>query len=230
MEQAVKQQPEIILASTSPRRRELLALAGWPFEIIPADVDETTQNGEPADEYVYRLAQVKAKVVANLHQNGSQGNGEYIIAADTTVADRGQILGKPGDAAEAESMLLNLRGRTHQVYTAVSIIEAKTGQTITELAATNVPMREYTQDEIDAYIASGDPFDKAGGYAIQHPGFRPVEHLTGCYANVVGLPLCHLMRAAKKFGLDPEADIPAACQQKLHYTCKIYEKVQKGEL
>ena len=226
MDRTEKQQLTIILASNSPRRRELLGLAGWAFEIIPADVDETPHEGEPADKYVYRLAQEKAAAVA-----AGRGQGaDFVIAADTTVADRGKILGKPQDEAEAQAMLQSLRGRTHQVYTAVSICRPQTGESLTELAATDVPMRTYSQAEMDAYIASGDPFDKAGGYAIQHSGFSPVSHLSGCYANVVGLPLCHLMRALKKLGLTPQTDIPAACQKKLSYDCTIYPQVQKGEL
>lgn len=229
--QAEKQQPEIILASNSPRRRELLALTGWQFKIMPADVDETPRNGEPADAYVFRLAQEKAQAVAvSLANADAEKRAVYIIAADTTVADEGKILGKPQDAAEAQAMLQSLRGRTHQVYTAVSIIDFISGQTITELAATDVPMREYSQAEVDAYIASGDPFDKAGGYAIQHSEFSPVNNLAGCYANVVGLPLCHLTRAAQKMGLIPHEDIAAACQHMLAYDCKIYQKVQRGVL
>jgi MAF protein len=227
--QSEHQHTRIILASNSPRRKELLALTGWQYEIIPADVDETPHNGEAADRYVWRLAQEKANAVAG-PLSAQVDNTSIVVAADTTVADRGEILGKPQDDAEAEAMLKTLRGRTHQVYTAVSVVDTRTGQTITELAATDVPMRPYTQAEIDAYIASRDPFDKAGGYAIQHPEFRPVEHLTGCYANVVGLPLCHLERACKKLGLQTSNDIPAACQRMLQYDCTVYPQVQKGEL
>lgn len=229
MDRSANQHPDIILASNSPRRKQLLALTGWGYEIIPADVDETPRHGEAADAYVLRLAQEKAAAVASgLDRPGEDGC--IVIAADTTVADRGEILGKPQDEAEAEAMLKSLRGRTHQVYTAVSAVDTRTGQTVTELSATDVPMRPYTQDEIDAYIASGDPFDKAGGYAIQHPEFKPAAHLTGCYANVVGLPLCHLVRALKKLGLRPPNDIPSSCQRTLQYECTVYPLVQKGEL
>lgn len=91
-------------------------------------------------------------------------------------------------------------------------------------------MRDYSDEEIEAYIATGDPFDKAGSYAIQHPEFRPVEHLTGCYANVVGLPLCHLARAAAQFGYAAADDLPAACQMKLEYECTVFDQVLKGDL
>ena len=185
----------ILLASNSPRRRELIQLTGWSFRVQPADVDESVLPGEPADEYVLRLAEVKARAVASY-----AAPGELIVAADTTVADGDEILGKPVGAAEARAVLASLRGRVHQVYTALAVYEPASDRLTTELAATDVPMREYTDEEIEAYIATGDPFDKAGSYAIQHAEFRPVENLTGCYANVVGLPLCHLVRAAARLG------------------------------
>ncbi|MFN2146481.1 MAG: Maf family protein, partial [Anaerolineales bacterium] len=127
-------------------------------------------------------------------------------------------------------MLAQLRGREHQVYTAVAVYRLDTHQLKTALATTNVPMRDYTDEEIYAYIDTGDPFDKAGSYAIQHPGFHPVEALTGCYANVVGLPLCHLERVLRELGFSPAANIPEACQSALGYACTVYPLVQKGEL
>ncbi len=219
------QQTDLILASNSPRRKELLALGGWQFQIIAADIDETPLNGEPAPQYVCRLAEAKARAV------GRQVEGNQpIIAADTTVADGDKILGKPQDAVEAREMLLSLRGRVHQVHTAVAVYQPATGNLYTDLATTNVPMRMYSMDEIEAYIATGDPFDKAGSYAIQHPGFRPVSALSGCYANVVGLPLCHLLRTLQKIGMSTAEDLPASCQHILKYTCDVYPQVQKGEL
>lgn len=217
--------PEIILASNSPRRRELLRLAGWDYRAISADVDESPLPGEPADRYVLRLAKAKARAAAEV-----SSGGVVIVAADTTVADGDVILGKPEDAGEARAMLSALRGRTHQVYTAVAVYAPDEDQLVTELAVTDVPMRDYTDDEIEAYIATGDPFDKAGSYAIQHPEFRPVTSLSGCYANVVGLPLCHLARAMQKLSLDPVPDLPAACMAHLEYDCTVYPQVQKGAL
>ena len=219
------QPTQLILASNSPRRKELLRLSGWSFRILPADVDETPRDAEAADRYVLRLAQEKARAVA-----GQARPGEWIVAADTTVADEALILGKPQDADEAMSMLLGLRGRVHQVYTAVAVFDPHSGRMRTELAATNVPMRSYTHQEVQAYIATGDPFDKAGSYAIQHPEFRPVEALSGCYANVVGLPLCHLARALQSFGLPTVPDLPLRCQAYLQYDCTVYSQVQEGEL
>lgn len=215
----------LILASNSPRRKQLLRLAGWDFRIVPADVDETPLDGEPADSYVRRIADEKARAVAPKARDG-----EVIVAADTTVADEGRILGKPQDAGEAFEMLARLRGRTHQVYTAVVAYQPSTDRMVSELAATDVPMRAYSREEINAYIATGDPFDKAGSYAIQHPEFQPVNELTGCYANVVGLPLCHLERAMRTLGTVPGKDIPSGCQTALAYACMIYPQVQKGEI
>ncbi len=215
----------LILASTSPRRRQLLGLTGWMFTILPADVDETPLPGEPASAYVLRLAQSKARAVAE-----EARRSELILAADTTVADGDQILGKPQSAAEAMEMLLQLRGRVHQVLTAVALYDPKQDRLETDLSITDVPMRAYTEAEIRAYIATGDPFDKAGSYAIQHPEFKPVERLSGCYANVVGLPLCHLERVFRKFGVRPEFDLPLACQRTLQFDCSVYPLVQKGEL
>lgn len=187
---------EILLASNSPRRKQLLALGGWTFTVWPADIDERLLPDERPWDYVLRLAQTKASVVAELAPHDA-----LIIAADTTVVDLIQdpagrdtsiILGKPANTQQARAMLQQLRARIHQVYTALSVYRKSDQMQLNELCVTNVPMRNYTDAEIEAYIATGDPFDKAGGYAIQHAGFHPAEQLSGCYANVVGLPLCHL--------------------------------------
>lgn len=220
----------VILASNSPRRKELLRLTGLGYRIAPANVDETPNPGEPADAYVLRMAEEKACAAAEVVATSQNEGREWIIAADTTVADEGQILGKPQDTLEAFAMLSQLRGREHQVHTAVAVYRRDTHQLETALATTQVPMRNYSDEEIHAYIATGDPFDKAGSYAIQHPGFHPANRLTGCYANVVGLPLCHLERVLRILGFTPTADIPAACQSTLGYTCTVYPQVQKGEL
>jgi predicted house-cleaning NTP pyrophosphatase (Maf/HAM1 superfamily) len=122
-------------------------------------------------------------------------------------------------------MLRRLRGRAHQVYTALSLLDTASGQIETEVATTNVPMRRYSDAEIDAYIATGDPFDKAGGYAIQHRGFQPVAQLSGCFSNVVGLPLCHLLRALRQFDVVPVPDVPLACQQHHAYDCDVTDDI-----
>jgi MAF protein len=209
----------ILLASNSPRRKQLLALTGWPYRIQPADVDETPLPGEPAEAYVLRLAESKARAAA-----GSAAEG-LVLAADTTVVDAGAILGKPNDADQARAMLRQLRGRSHQVLTALAVLQSRSDRLLTEVCATDVPMRTYSDAEIEAYVASGDPLDKAGAYAIQHTGFHPVALLAGCYANVVGLPLCHLARMLRALGLPPRADLPQACQAALGYPCPVYEQI-----
>ena len=118
-----------------------------------------------------------------------------------------------------------MRGRSHQVLTALAVLQSRSGRLLTDVCVTDVPMRAYTEAEIEAYVASGDPLDKAGAYAIQHAGFHPVASLAGCYANVVGLPLCHLARMLRTLGLPPQADLPQACQAALGYQCPVYEQI-----
>jgi len=215
----------LVLASNSPRRRQLMALGGWTFTLIPAEIDESPLAREQPKEYVLRLAEGKARAVAE-----DTPIDALVIAADTTVVDGSEILGKPADARQAEVMLRRLRGRSHQVYTALAVLRPTDGRLLTDWCCTEVPMRDYTDEEMTTYIASGDPLDKAGAYAIQHDGFRPVERLWGCYANVMGLPLCHLVRTLKKIGVMPEGNIPQACQAALQYDCPVYTQVLKGEL
>lgn len=216
---------KLVLASNSPRRRQLFALGNWDFNVIAADVDETPLGNETPKEYVLRLAQAKALAIQPRAESDA-----VIIGSDTTVVDGNEILGKPVDEADAERMLKQLRGRTHQVYTALAIHRMSDGQTLTELSITDVPMRNYSDDEIRAYIQSGDPLDKAGAYAIQHPDFQPVESMQGCYASVMGLPMCHILRALQKFEIAPAADVPAACQSLLDYQCPVSSAILSGEL
>jgi MAF protein len=215
----------LMLASNSPRRRQLFSLGGWAFQVIVADVDETPLANEPPRDYVLRLAQAKALAIQPRAESDA-----VIVGSDTTVVLDDSILGKPVDKADAEQMLKQLRGRTHQVYTALALHNMGNGQTLTELSITDVPMRNYSDDEIRAYIQSGDPMDKAGAYAIQHPEFQPVESMQGCYASVMGLPLCHLIRALKRFGVSPSADVPSACQSLLNYQCPVSSAILSGEL
>jgi MAF protein len=192
--------PTLVLASNSPRRRQLLSLTGWEFQIRPVEIDESPLPGEAPDRYVLRLAESKARAA-------EVNPGEVILTADTTVADEKRILGKPADAAEARAMLRDLRGRWHTVYTAISVRGDLPGapaeHSRTDLCETQVWMRNYSDAEIEDYISSGDPFDKAGAYAIQHAGFHPVERIEGCFACVVGLPVCHVVHALAEFGLYP---------------------------
>ena len=210
------------LASNSPRRKELLTLINLEYNLLPAQVDETPLPDEDGINYVRRIANSKAYSAAN-----QAGGRAVIIAADTAVIDyqadeKSRILGKPKDAFDAVEMLHRLRGHTHHVLTAVSILRTDDGTLQLDLCTTDVPMRNYSEQEIEAYVATGDPLDKAGGYAIQHAGFHPVEGLTGCYANVMGLPLCHLTRSLSGLGIDPKVDVPQACQAALRYECHAY--------
>lgn len=214
----------LVLASNSPRRKELLGLTGWEFDVRPADVDESQLLGEAAGEYVLRLAQSKAHACA-LCMAGSP----VILAADTAVVVDGDILGKPRSDREAVEMLRRLRGRTHQVATGLAVLRSADGKMVTDLCVTHVPMRAYREKEIEAYVTSRDPLDKAGAYAIQHPGFHPVRKLRGCYASVMGLPLCHLVRTLRTLEVAAPADVPAACQAALHYQCPISSAVLRGE-
>ncbi len=212
--------PKLVLASNSPRRRQLIALGGWAFRVAPADIDETPLPAEAPRDYVARLALGKAQALLP-----KAAQDETIVAADTTVADGMEILGKPVDAADARRMLRQLCGRTHQVYTAVAVVPAASRASRVEVCATDVPMRAYSDLEIEQYIASGDPFDKAGAYAIQHSGFRPVTGLAGCYANVMGLPLCHLTRLLRQVGIQPASDVPARCQAVVEYACPVFVEI-----
>jgi MAF protein len=202
-----------------------MTLGGWTFTLIPAEVDESSLASEHPKDYVLRLAESKARAVAKQAPEDA-----LVIAADTTVVDGGEILGKPADNREAEAMLRRLRGRTHQVYTALAVLRPKDGKLLTDWCRTEVPMRHYSDEEMNAYIASGDPLDKAGAYGIQHEGFQPAERLWGCYANVMGLPLCHLTRTLEKMGMVSESDVPQACQAALQYDCPVYTHVLKGEI
>jgi len=215
---------DIILASNSPRRKTLLGFLGWSFDVVPADVDEAVLPGENPKDYVLRLAESKARAVAE-----HWGANAVIISADTTVVDEDEILGKPIDAEDAAHMLRRLRGRKHQVYTGLAV-HYPTDVLLTDLGFADVPMRDYTEEEMHKYIASGDPLDKAGAYAIQHDGFQPVETLKACYANVVGLPLCHLTRTLRKVDLNPNVNVPEVCQSRLGYQCPVYNLILREEL
>jgi MAF protein len=214
----------LVLASQSPRRVALLGLGERPFAMRPMDIDESAREGETAKDYVLRLAEEKARAAAE-----GQDRDCLILAADTTVVFEGEILAKPGDAAEARAMLERLGGTSHMVYTGIALLRTSDGALRVDLAETEVPMRAYSVEEIEAYIATGDPFDKAGAYAIQHEGFHPVEDLAGCYANVVGLPLCHVARNLAKWEGEFRVDIPAACQAHLGYDCPVFNEVLNWE-
>jgi MAF protein len=214
---SVTEKPLLILASNSPRRRQLLSLAGWKFSVSAADVDESQRPNESPADYVLRLAETKARAAAVAEGDTDQ----IVLAADTTVVDRMEILGKPRDGADAIAMLKRLRGHTHQVYSGVALLRLSDGLLLKDLCITDVPMRAYTDEEIDAYVQTGDPLDKAGAYAIQHPQFSPVASLDGCYASVMGLPLCHVILLMRKMDIQPNTEFFASCETLLEYQCPV---------
>jgi len=196
---------QFVLASGSPRRRELLASLGITFSVIKPDIDETQQDDEPPLDYVQRLSIEKAHAVAARLDSALvlAADTVVILAADTMGILDGEILGKPADDADARHMLQRLRGRAHIVCTALTLLQQTNGvgtHQHTRLTQTRVTMRDYGDDQMNAYIATGDPFDKAGSYAIQHEGFHPVEHIDGSYSNVVGLPLESLREMLDRIG------------------------------
>jgi len=175
--------PKIILASASPRRAEILRTVGWPFEALPVDIDETRHHGESAIDYVQRLAREKATAA------GARKPASIIIAADTTVTIDDHILEKPTDESDAVRMLQLLNNRWHRVLTGIAIINPETSRTIIAHEETEVKFAPMSDEEIDWYVKTGEPMDKAGAYAIQGLGSRFIEQITGDYFNVVGLPI-----------------------------------------
>ncbi|MCY3906290.1 MAG: Maf family protein [Anaerolineaceae bacterium] len=186
----------LVLASASPRRRDLLASLGLRFRVDAPQLDESPLPGEHPQAWATRLSQAKAALVAARHAPPA-----LILAADTLVIDGAAALGKPVDAADAHRMLRRLRASSHEVCTAFTLQRAgASGQRLTRLCRTRVHMRAWSDAEEADYVAGGDPLDKAGAYAIQHPVFAPVERIEGSYSNVVGLPLEMLQEALPHFG------------------------------
>ena len=177
--------PKLILASASPRRRELLTQAGYRFEVQASSVPESRRPEEDAIRFATRLAREKAEEVFARHQPA------IVLGADTVVVCDGEVMGKPADSADAERMLLLLAGRTHQVVTGVAVVWGSAGTRAVEVAAelTQVTMRTLSPEEISHYVASGEPMDKAGAYAIQGYAAQWIPRISGDYFNVVGLPL-----------------------------------------
>jgi septum formation protein len=183
----------IILASNSPRRKELLSQIVLAFSVAPEDVDESVLPGEAPEPYAVRLALAKARAAAE------RAGGGIVIAADTIVTVGGAILGKPADNADASRMLKALSGREHQVVTALAVMDALSQRSIVRTSVTKVWFRELSEREIAAYVATGEPLDKAGAYGIQERGALLVERIEGCYSNVVGLPLSLLGGMLREF-------------------------------
>ena len=203
--------PQFILASRSPRRRELLAHLGVPFRVVVPEVEEDAEpasSGQP-EELAEALALAKAEAVARAEREG------IVIAADTIVVDGEAILGKPADGAEAAETLRRLRGREHRVITGLAVVDAGSGRRVASHVVTAARMRDYSDAEITAYGARGEPLDKAGAYAIQDQQFHPVASYDGCYCNVVGLPLKTLVILLRRAGLDIRIDslqdLPPQC-------------------
>ena len=183
----------IVLASASPRRRELLTQLGLDVVVRPADIDESVLAGEDPVAYVARLSAGKASAIGAV-------DGELVIAADTTVDLDGEILGKPGDADEARAMLRSLSGRGHRVHTGVTVRCGS--QSVTEVVTTSVTFVSITSSMLDWYVGTGEPFDKAGAYAIQGAGSVLVAHVSGSVTNVIGLPLTTVVALARGLGVE----------------------------
>ncbi len=204
----------LLLASGSPRRRELVRWLGYPVRVQVPQVDESLRAGEAPAAYVTRLARAKALALAP-----QAAADEIVLAADTVVVDRGRILGKPRDAAHAAAMLRALRGRAHQVLTGFTLLWPARDRAHSEVVTSTVHMRALSDAEIQAYIASRDPLDKAGAYAVQNTTFRPVARVEACFANVVGLPVCAVARALMAWGCPRVRGIVPRCARAFGYNC-----------
>jgi septum formation protein len=189
-----------ILASSSPRRRELLTSIGIPFDVVPSHVPEEHQPGEAPEEYVARLSRDKANAIAAKHPS------QWVIAADTTVLLGDQLLEKPADPPDAARMLSLIAGKTHTVYTGVTLQHLDQQYCETRVAESEVRMLPLSPRDIEWYVATGEPLDKAGAYAVQGIGAMFIDSIHGSYTNVVGLPLATLFQMMRKVGIDPLKD------------------------
>ena len=220
---------QFVLASQSPRRHELMQLLGFSFQVMAANVDEDSITTPDPARNVVQTARLKSNEIAARLDAAVLPPHTLILAADTTVAFGGKMLNKPANAKEARQMLQQLRDMQHEVHTGFVLLEPGSGREWEGVSTAVVTMRPYANAEIDAYVATGDPMDKAGAYAIQHPQFRPVAHLQGCYCNVMGLPICDLIMALAEF-LTPEAvahvDLTAVQKAHLHYPCPSLNRLR----
>lgn len=193
--QIADDRPPIILASKSPRRSYLLKQAGLPFSVVPSSIDENSIPVAAPEIYVRTLAEAKAGDIAAKYPH------KWVLGADTVVVIDGKILGKPSSKEEARQMLKSLSGRTHEVLTGYSIICKTKARFFSETIKTQVQFKELTEEEIEWYINTGEPFDKAGAYAIQGLGTFLVKRINGSYTNVVGLPVCEVIEFFFKEGI-----------------------------
>jgi len=212
---------ELILASGSPRRKELLGYFDIPFLVQPADIDETQTPEEAPRDYVWRLAREKGQVI-------SQQSLLPVLSADTTVEFEGQILGKPVDIQDARRMLVMLCGRTHHVYTAISMIDPTTGLDLERLVESEVTMRSYSDAELQTYLDSGNWHDKAGGYAIQDSQFQPCAGYFGSYTNIMGLPIKEVAEMLREAGFVIREDLPGSLENSLNiFTPRIMKVIDE---
>ena len=189
--------PRLILASSSPRRRDLLASIGFEFDVIPSHIPEEREKDETPEEYVARLSREKARTIAAKHPD------RWVVAADTTVALGDEILEKPVDPADARRMLAKIAGQTHVVYTAITLTCIAKSYADTHICTSEVRMLPLSGKDIAWYVATGEPLDKAGSYAAQGVGGMFIDSIHGSYTNVVGLPLASLFQMLRKAGIDP---------------------------
>lgn len=189
----------ISLLSSSPRRRELIKAILNPVSISDSRGEEPRpERRETPEKYVLRSA------IAKLGKGNYAEDEGWLVSADTVVALDGEIFGKPNSDEEAWDMLIRLRNRRHQVITGLSVVDAESGRLVAETETSDIYTRHYTDEAIETYIARGEPFDKAGAYAVQDDEFNPVARVDGCYLNVVGLPLCLLLRSLESLGAKPK--------------------------
>jgi len=245
--------PRLILASSSPRRRELLGLSGLAFQVRPAAADETPRPAESPEAFAQRMSRTKAALVADGAAAEAQvkaragaptnapanvvviGADTIVVLDDETLGGDGpaapSILGKPGSPGQAVEMLRRLRGRQHRVLSAVSVVNVATEARRDDLVSAGVPMRAYSDDDIQAYVATGNPLDKAGAYAIQFAGFQPVDRaqFRDCFATVMGLPMCTLLGLLAQTGIEaPLSRPPADCHHFDAAACPIYPLINEN--
>jgi septum formation protein len=206
----------------------LIRLLGYPFRVIAADIDESNVTRPDVTLHVLRTSQLKAQAVKAQFKDQPAPGRRIVVAADTIVALHGDILGKPADEADARRMLRALRDRTHHVFTGITLIDLSDGREVSVVHKAAVLMRPYGDEELRAYIATGDPMDKAGAYAIQHPLFQPVARLDGCYMGVMGLSVCHLIQALRRLEVPVMADMSAVYDAHNHYPCPLFPEIDSG--
>lgn len=217
-------QPAIrfLLGSQSPRRRQLVQLLGYPVDTAVADADEESIQTPDPQQNVIDTALLKSELIRQQHPSHGR---TLLITADTTVAFGQQMLNKPKDEADAARMLRLLRGTPHQVHTGIVLYDMASGRQTTAVSTAQIIMRNYTDDEIAAYIATGDPMDKAGAYAVQHQQFRPAAAVEGCFLNVIGLPICLLIQLLQTWEVPLRADPTAVAHAHLGHACPTFNQL-----